>query len=66
MHNQDKSLIISKQSVQDEGSDRILTPNEAFILLDTDITAVLVDVRTNAERDWVVIAFSHQMKLLFY
>jgi len=53
MHNQDKSLIISKQSVQDEGSDRILTPNEAFILLDTDITAVLVDVRTNAERDWV-------------
>jgi rhodanese-related sulfurtransferase len=30
-----------------------LTPREAYDLLQSDPTAKLVDVRTNAERDWV-------------
>ncbi|HTD05931.1 rhodanese-like domain-containing protein [Undibacterium sp.] len=30
-----------------------VTPNEAFSLLQTDSKVILVDVRTNAERDWV-------------
>lgn len=30
-----------------------LTPQEAFALLHTDSSVKLVDVRTNAERDWI-------------
>ena len=30
-----------------------VTPNEAFALLQDDPATILVDVRTNAERDWV-------------
>jgi len=30
-----------------------VTPNEAFSLLESDVATILVDVRTNAERDWV-------------
>ncbi len=30
-----------------------VTPEEAYLLLQTDSKVVLVDVRTNAERDWV-------------
>ncbi|MET3137357.1 rhodanese-related sulfurtransferase [Undibacterium sp. GrIS 1.2] len=30
-----------------------VTPEEAFALLESDINVLLVDVRTNAERDWI-------------
>lgn len=48
-------LDTAKQRAQDENLPYAgaMTPEESWALLQTDSNIVLVDVRTNAERDWV-------------
>jgi rhodanese-related sulfurtransferase len=55
MPNSNEILATAKQRGQ---NDRLpyagaVTPSEAFSLLEADGATILVDVRTNAERDWV-------------
>ena len=50
---------LTLQTARQRGQEQALpyagavTPNEAFALLQNDSKILLVDVRTNAERDWV-------------
>lgn len=48
-------LNLAKQRAAEKGLDYLgaLTPSEAWALLNSDENAVLVDVRTDAELDWV-------------
>ncbi|MCU6432565.1 rhodanese-like domain-containing protein [Undibacterium sp. Jales W-56] len=48
-------IAIARQRAQESGLPYAgaVTPEEAFSLLQNDAGVVLVDVRTNAERDWV-------------
>ncbi|WP_334120439.1 rhodanese-like domain-containing protein [Limnobacter sp.] len=50
-----KLIEIAKQRAQEKGLNYLgaLTPEEAWNLLNEDENAVLVDVRTDAELDWV-------------
>ncbi|MFZ6813808.1 rhodanese-like domain-containing protein [Undibacterium sp. Rencai35W] len=48
-------IAIARQRAQEQGLPYAgaVTPQEAFSLLQTGTGVVLIDVRTNAERDWV-------------
>ncbi|MDQ9170344.1 rhodanese-like domain-containing protein [Oxalobacteraceae bacterium R-40] len=51
----DKDTILAKAVERGESLPYAgaLTPQEAFLLLQSDPSIKLVDVRTNAERDWI-------------
>jgi rhodanese-related sulfurtransferase len=51
----DKNMILTKAAERAESMPYAgaLTPQEAFLLLQSNPQVKLVDVRTNAERDWV-------------
>ena len=49
----DEILAGARQRAQGQPYAGAVTPQEAFELLGTDARVKLVDVRTNAERDWV-------------
>jgi rhodanese-related sulfurtransferase len=53
MTDKDKILAKAAERAQSLPYAGALTPQEAFLLLQSDSNAKLVDVRTNAERDWV-------------
>lgn len=53
MTNKDKIFSKAAERVHSLPYAGALTPQEAFLLLQSDPNVKLVDVRTNAERDWV-------------
>jgi rhodanese-related sulfurtransferase len=53
MTDKDTILATAAQRAQSLPYAGALTPHEAFLLLQSNPKAKLVDVRTNAERDWI-------------
>jgi rhodanese-related sulfurtransferase len=53
MSTTDEILASARQRAPDQPYAGAVTPQEAFDLLRTDPRVKLVDVRTNAERDWI-------------
>ena len=53
MSTSDASLAAARERAPGQPYAGAVTPQEAFTLLQHDPRAKLVDVRTNAERDWV-------------
>jgi rhodanese-related sulfurtransferase len=53
MSTTDEILASARQRAPDQHYAGAVTPQEAFDLLRTDPRVKLVDVRTNAERDWI-------------
>jgi rhodanese-related sulfurtransferase len=53
MNTTDEILAAARQRAPDQPYAGAVTPHEAFTLLQSDPRVKLVDVRTNAERDWI-------------